>query len=94
VFVVGLFEMKPMTIADFLAYERGNSPRTSDPELRVRRFWRSLGVPGEWEQPIYGADQAGTLFTDEEAGVWNINRLDSIVSLLGRDVPGVCTAYL
>lgn len=94
VFGVALFELKAMKIKDFLAYDQRNPPRTSDPEQRTRKFWRSLGVPGEWETPIYGADQIGTLFKEDEGDAWNINKLDSIVSLLGRDVPGVSTAYL
>jgi JmjC domain, hydroxylase len=42
---------------------------------------------------VYGADQIGTLFKSEEGGSWNINKLDSIVNLLGP-VPGVSSPYL
>ena len=52
-----------------------------------------LRCPGAWDHPIYGADQIGTLFNDNEGGSWNINKLDSIVNLLGS-VPGVSSPYL
>lgn len=49
--------------------------------------------PGAWSHPIYGADQLGTLFKSDEGGAWNVDKLDSIVNLLG-EVPGVSKAYL
>ncbi|KAG6820302.1 hypothetical protein H0H93_002566 [Arthromyces matolae] len=63
-------------------------------QMLERHFWRnlSLGKPA-W----YGADTAGTLFTDE-TNVWNVGKLPSALSrLLPADdqaLPGVNTPYL
>lgn len=53
----------------------------------------ACSCPGAWDHPVYGADQIGTLFKNDEGGSWNINKLDSIVNLLGP-VPGVSSPYL
>lgn len=57
-----------------------------------RIFWRTcgLGTP-----PQYGADMAGSLFTDETK-TWNVARLPSLLSRLciGQALPGVNTPYL
>ena len=83
-----------MNLRDFAAFNAKNSVGRGEPVAeRERKFWKSMGVPA-WEHPIYGADQVGTLFNEEEGGSWNINKLDSIVSLLGSDIPGVSSAYL
>ncbi|KAG6872822.1 hypothetical protein C0995_006304 [Termitomyces sp. Mi166 len=62
-------------------------------QMLERRYWRncSLGKPA-W----YGADTAGTLFTDETT-VWNVGKLPSALSRLlppGQSLPGVNTPYL
>lgn len=57
-----------------------------------RIFWRNcgLGTP-----PQYGADMAGSLFTDTTTA-WNVAKLPSFLSRLcmNKDLPGVNTPYL
>ncbi|KAH0580355.1 hypothetical protein H2248_001857 [Termitomyces sp. 'cryptogamus'] len=62
-------------------------------QMLERHYWRncSLGKPA-W----YGADTAGTLFTDETT-VWNVGKLPSALSRLlptNQSLPGVNTPYL
>ena len=83
VYNVALIEIKAMNLRDFEAFNAKNSVGCGETVAeRERKFWKSMGVPA-WEHPIYGADQVGTLFKEEEGGAWNINKLDSIVNLLG-----------
>ncbi|KAG8972313.1 hypothetical protein FRC05_010155 [Tulasnella sp. 425] len=57
-----------------------------------RLFWRTcgLGTP-----PLYGADMAGSLFTDDTKE-WNVANLPSFLSRLCKNkaIPGVNTPYL
>lgn len=58
-----------------------------------RMYWRSLGLGrAAW----YGADSAGSLFTEETAH-WNVAKLPSLLTRLlpnGTPLPGVNTPYL
>ena len=70
-----------------LRYQTPKNKGKSDLE---RKFWNSLSVP----PPIYGADVSGTI-TDPTQDVWNIARLDSILSrTLETRIEGVNTPYL
>ena len=72
VYNVALLEIGAMNLHDFVAYNAKNSVNCGDTVAeRERKFWRSMGVPA-WEHPIYGADQAGTLFRDDEGGAWYV----------------------
>eukprot|EP00003_Mantamonas_plastica_P023435 TRINITY_DN4218_c0_g1_i2.p1 TRINITY_DN4218_c0_g1~~TRINITY_DN4218_c0_g1_i2.p1 ORF type:complete len:256 (+),score=65.52 TRINITY_DN4218_c0_g1_i2:53-769(+) len=58
-------------------------------------FWKTIG----FSPPVYGADILGSIFElgDKqlaENNPWNVNRLDSILRLLGNAVPGVNQGYL
>ncbi|EJD42482.1 JmjC-domain-containing protein [Auricularia subglabra TFB-10046 SS5] len=58
-----------------------------------RMFWRSLGLG---RPAWYGADSAGSLFTDETA-YWNVAKLPSLLTRLlpgNTQMPGVNTPYL
>lgn len=59
-----------------------------------RKYWRNCGLGKE---PWYGADTAGTLFTDATTS-WNVGCLPSALSRLlpksARGLPGVNTPYL
>jgi len=74
-------------------------------DMLARKFWRRLGPT--MEPATYGADMEGTLFNkDADACGWNVDRLDSCLSLLRADakdgdcddkvfhLPGVTSAYL
>jgi hypothetical protein len=54
-----------------------------------RIYWKTLA----YAPPLYGADVLGTLF-DENTEHWNLNKLPSLLDVLGSKVPGVNTAYL
>jgi jumonji domain-containing protein 2 len=57
-----------------------------------RCFWKRLGPT--MPPPIYGADQEGTLFhEDDESTGWSLGHLDSCLHVLGH-VPGVTSPYL
>ncbi|EGD78058.1 hypothetical protein PTSG_08936 [Salpingoeca rosetta] len=97
-FCVMNVEKKDMTVQQFRSL--ANSSRHTAPakykgkydELE-RYFWRNLA----FNSAIYGADVAGTV-TNPDQKVWNINKLGTILDVLGEDtglaLPGVNTAYL
>lgn len=52
-------------------------------------YWKSL----LYNNPMYGADMPGSLFTDSVTS-WNVANLPNLLDVLGQKVPGVNTAYL
>ncbi|KAK7203424.1 JmjC domain, hydroxylase-domain-containing protein [Myxozyma melibiosi] len=54
-----------------------------------RIYWKTI----TYNNPLYGADLLGSLFTDQTKS-WNVAKLDNLLSDLGKEVPGVNTAYL
>lgn len=94
IFQVDLIEVRPMNLLDFQQFASRNAFESDSYAERERKFWRSLGVAGQWEDPIYGADYVGSLFGDDKASSWNVNDLDSILTLMGSEVPGVSNAML
>jgi JmjC domain, hydroxylase len=56
-----------------------------------RQFWRQLSPT--MPPPVYGADEAGTLFGDDPATGWSLANLDSCLHVL-PDIPGVTSPYL
>jgi jumonji domain-containing protein 2 len=57
-----------------------------------RCFWKRLGPT--MPPPMYGADQEGTLFHDDDGKTgWSLGHLDSCLHVLGH-VPGVTSPYL
>lgn len=54
-----------------------------------RSYWKSL----TFNNPMYGADLPGSLFTDD-IKEWNVAHLDNILNRLGVTLPGVNSAYL
>ncbi|KAK9243140.1 JmjC domain, hydroxylase-domain-containing protein [Lipomyces tetrasporus] len=54
-----------------------------------RIYWKTI----TYNNPMYGADMLGSLFTDATKE-WNVSHLDNILNDLGVDLPGVNTAYL
>ena len=72
---VDLVDAKPLSVTAFRENALALSPLTED-----REFWKSLGSTSSPAQ--YGADQVGTLFKDHEIDSgWNLNKIDSILSL-------------
>jgi len=94
IYEVNLFEVKPMSLGDFQYFASHNSFECDSYPERERKFWRSLGVACSWDEPIYGADYVGSLFGNDKACSWNVNDLDSILTLIGSEVPGVSNAML
>ena len=94
IFEVHLFEVQSMTLKDIKNFGDRNSFESDSYPERERKFWRSLGVASNWDDPIYGADYVGTLFGADKACSWNVNDLDSILNLMGSEVPGVSNAML
>ncbi|KAK9427855.1 JmjC domain, hydroxylase-domain-containing protein [Lipomyces doorenjongii] len=54
-----------------------------------RIYWKTI----TYNNPMYGADMLGSLFTDATKE-WNVAHLDNVLNDLGMDLPGVNTAYL
>jgi len=93
-FNVDLFEISRMTVSQFESFAARNAFESDNYAERERKFWRSMGNASQWEDPIYGADMVGSLFGDDDACSWNVNNLDSILTLIGSDLPGVSNAML
>lgn len=94
VFSVGLFEVPQMSLQDFQAYANAYAFEGSVEE-RENKFWRHLGGPSGFVEPIYGADLPGTLFLGTESHPsWNLGKLESVLSTLDDEVPGVNTPML
>jgi hypothetical protein len=55
---------------------------------REKLFWNSLGNPKK-ANAIYGGDISCTLFGDDDAFSWNLNKLDSILQTVGSGMGGV-----
>lgn len=55
------------------------------------KFWKRLGPT--MEPAMYGADQEGTFFGDDDASGWSLAELDSCLHVLPR-VPGVTSPYI
>jgi jumonji domain-containing protein 2 len=53
-------------------------------------FWNSMG---NGATAMYGADSPGTLFQDS-LSTWNLNKLPSILRVLGTEISGVTHSYL
>ena len=73
-------------------YSRYKPPETKHYDELERRYWKNVS----FNQPLYGADLAGTLM-DPGVKEWNINQLNTILDTImdcGISIPGVNTAYL
>eukprot|EP00947_MAST-08B_sp_MAST-8B-sp1_P006325 g6325.t1 len=57
-----------------------------------QKFWRLANSSAP--APVYGADCPGSLFNKAAACPWDPDRLDSVLSVLGKDLPGVTRAML
>lgn len=71
---------------------RYKPPEAKDFDELERRYWKNVS----FNQPLYGADLAGTLM-DPGVKEWNINHLNTILDTVmdsGVSIPGVNTAYL
>lgn len=68
----------------------------ADPhEERESKFWEFMAAPSGHYSPLYGADLPGSLFTgDEPHPAWNLSKLDNLLNLLGKPIPGVNTSML
>jgi JmjC domain, hydroxylase/jmjN domain/HB1, ASXL, restriction endonuclease HTH domain len=61
-----------------------------------RRFWKSL----LYAPAMYGADALGSLFryerddNSDDDNAWNLNRLDSLLRVLGKGISGVTSSNL
>ncbi|KAF1334192.1 DNA damage-responsive repressor gis1/rph1, jumonji superfamily, partial [Globisporangium splendens] len=100
IFNVDLVERKTMDVREFktLADAYGKEKDEPDTETETssdlddieRRFWKSLRPT--MDAPVYGADIVGSLFGDNDALSWNVNKLDTILRRI--DLPGVTRAML
>lgn len=89
------FDQAPLSVEQFATIANSNlyRPPTCDTEGIEHAYWDNIkGVP-----PIYGSDVEGSLF-DKSCEIWNINKLDSILSCLKKDyeleTPGITSSYL
>lgn len=54
-----------------------------------KRYWKGILST----TPMYGADMPGSLFDDSTTS-WNVDKLENLLNLMDRKVPGVNTTYL
>lgn len=93
VFQMTLLEQKEMNMIDFDNFCSKNQCIDTLEEIE-RKYWKSLGTSSTWEPAIYGADMNGSIFGSYCNSSWNVDKLDSILSLLEKKVPGVNAAML
>jgi jumonji domain-containing protein 2 len=103
-FTVQMVERPAMVISQFLEATKAKSDaddialhRSNETEAELysqyeRKFWKSLSV--NCEPPFYGADIPGSLFGDLPASSWNLNRLDTLLQLTAKNIPGITTSML
>uniref|UniRef100_K3WUM6 JmjC domain-containing protein n=1 Tax=Globisporangium ultimum (strain ATCC 200006 / CBS 805.95 / DAOM BR144) TaxID=431595 RepID=K3WUM6_GLOUD len=100
IFNVDLVERKTMDVREFKALADAYGKEKDEPDTEAetssdlddieRRFWKSLRPT--MDAPVYGADIVGSLFGDNDALSWNVNKLDTILRRI--DLPGVTRAML
>lgn len=87
-----LADIKPMTLSDFKKHDDKlltvKQREKKIPDL-IRYFWKRLSPV--MPPSVYGADQPGTLFQEDE---WGLGNLDSCLKLLTSNIPGVTDPYL
>jgi len=90
---VDLVEAKPLSVIEFRKRALEKSIKIG-PLTKDRDFWKSISSNSTPAQ--YGADQVGTLFADHELeSGWNLNKIDSILSLgLPDGLGGITTPML
>lgn len=96
IYTVNLLEKSNITVNKFYEYANKNSlnkENLSYEEIE-RKFWRSIGLNGGLDDPMYGADMVGTLFGNDHASSWNINNLQTPLKIIGKNLPGVSNAML
>jgi jumonji domain-containing protein 2 len=96
VFTITHFELKPLTLNDFIVIDGENCYKEPNFEKREYKFWKSLGKASPWPDPIYGADVPGSLFKDSlvSESTWNLDKLDSMLRYLPHNIPGVSRSML
>ncbi|KAK9372763.1 JmjC domain, hydroxylase-domain-containing protein [Lipomyces chichibuensis] len=85
-------ELSPQELAEFENFDYRFNASEFSPERceeLERIYWKTI----TYNNPMYGADLLGSLFTDATQ-VWNVANLDNVLNDLGMDLPGVNTAYL
>ena len=81
-----------MTIQQFKAAfydienDTNNKVASKSLEDIERMFWKRMNV--NCAPPCYGADIPGSLFADDEADAWNVNKLDTLLQLTAKNIPG------
>ncbi|CAM9571689.1 unnamed protein product [Chrysoparadoxa australica] len=91
VFQLGLVETKAMTIDKFRRMAERRDSGEKEVTKRVRKFWR--GLRSTMEPPVYGADTLGSVFKEDDTS-WNVSKLDTILQLLGENLPGITSSML
>lgn len=91
-------DMPEMSIGSFRdGYAQMNKSKGEDAGDKEKQFWRELGKSNgnEWGERMYGADIANnSLFGGSNACGWNLSNLDTILRLIGCNIPGVSGSML
>ncbi|KAK9319093.1 JmjC domain, hydroxylase-domain-containing protein [Lipomyces orientalis] len=85
-------ELSAQEVAEFEDFDYRFNASEFTPERceeLERIYWKTI----TYNNPMYGADMLGSLFTDATKE-WNVSHLDNILNDIGVDLPGVNTAYL
>lgn len=95
-FTVNLMEKTNLNVEKFYQFAELNSLSKKDISYEEveRRFWRTLGLNGGLDDPMYGADMVGSLFGSDPASSWNVNHLETPLKLIGQSLPGVSNSML
>jgi jumonji domain-containing protein 2 len=94
VYKVDILEARAMSLREFHEVAERQVCKEADNEVIERKFWKSLGIASVGQPPLYGADMVGSLFGEDDASSWNVNKLDSILRLVGNDLPGITCSML
>jgi len=90
-----MMELPPISVSDFrkdadeyrknyVGSEVDEDTSETHMDLLARKFWKRLGPT--MESSKYGADMEGSLFDDDDACGWNVDKLESCLKLLKADV--------
>lgn len=95
VYNLSLVPLRDLSIQEFYDISQTDSYESNSYEDREAMFWKAInGNNNKWDDPMYGADTEGTLFTSDFKSTWNVNQLDNLLQLLSGELSGITTSML
>jgi hypothetical protein len=96
-YTVNLLEKPDLSVENFAIFAEKNKLQKMEMSCYdeiERKFWRSVGLNGGLDDPMYGADMVGSLFGSSYASSWNVNYLNTPLKIIGHNLPGVSNSML